>query len=279
MKRKIKGNKGSGVYIAVFISALFFCIVGPIIINILFKCKWGCKLLEAEWGADAALNYYGTILAATIAIVGVYISLRSSREQQKRDYIQSIKPYISLTAMKPFFNYNFNDLLNTKSYISGYSVNRNDFGERDPFEVFFTINSRDNIKISKEPDEEQEEWLRTPNLTQTGNKKELNVKLRNIQLDLKNLGKGAAIFLSFGVRNEKAKNDNISEWRNLFVGERIEVHIFYKQKNITQIVGEYSLKISYQDICCHPYEQCAKLIIDENSDAQLIYDGVQEPLM
>ena len=47
-------------------------IIGFISINLLFKWNSNNFIIEAEWDAADALNYFGTILAAIIGIIGVY---------------------------------------------------------------------------------------------------------------------------------------------------------------------------------------------------------------
>lgn len=61
---------------------LAFVIIGPIIINCLFKLHPSREFFVAEWDASAMLSYYGTIIAAVIAIYGIFITIRYSQKLQ-----------------------------------------------------------------------------------------------------------------------------------------------------------------------------------------------------
>ena len=54
---------------------LGFILIGPVIINSLFKLHISLDFFVAEWDASAMLSYYGTIVAAVIAIYGIFITI------------------------------------------------------------------------------------------------------------------------------------------------------------------------------------------------------------
>src|SRR5574344_1869114 len=53
-----------------------FAVVGPLIINILYKRQAPFDWLSVEWDSSAALTYYGTIIASIIAVFGVFLTIR-----------------------------------------------------------------------------------------------------------------------------------------------------------------------------------------------------------
>ena len=79
---------------------LAFVIIGPIIINCLFKLHPSREFFVAEWDASAMLSYYGTIIAAVIAIYGIFITIRYSQKSYKDDVRDRTMPFIVIDMLK-----------------------------------------------------------------------------------------------------------------------------------------------------------------------------------
>lgn len=54
----------------------------------------------AEWDASAMLSYYGTIIAAVIAIYGIFITIRYSQKSYKDDVRDRTMPFIVIDMLK-----------------------------------------------------------------------------------------------------------------------------------------------------------------------------------
>ena len=57
----------------IFLFILLFFIIIPTCINLAFKYDSGIIILQAEWDAADALNFYGGILAAGLGMVYFYL--------------------------------------------------------------------------------------------------------------------------------------------------------------------------------------------------------------
>lgn len=79
MKNWIKENY------KIILLVLGLTIIGPLIINILFKLHPIIDFFVAEWDASATLSYYGTILASILAIFGIFITIQYSQKSYKDD--------------------------------------------------------------------------------------------------------------------------------------------------------------------------------------------------
>ena len=59
-------------------------ILGAFAINIAFKSNWHTKLLEAEWEASDALNYFGVILSIIGTVRATQIGVKMTIEEEKK---------------------------------------------------------------------------------------------------------------------------------------------------------------------------------------------------
>lgn len=94
MKNWIKKNY------KIILLVLGLTIIGPLIINILFKLHPTIDFFVAEWDASATLSYYGTILAAILAIFGIFITIQYSQKSYKDDVRDRSMPFIVITLLK-----------------------------------------------------------------------------------------------------------------------------------------------------------------------------------
>ena len=78
----------------IFFVVLLLILGGPIVINILFKIKSPIWFLAAEWDASAALSYYGAIIAAFLAIYGIFITVQYSQQNYREDVRNRSLPFI-----------------------------------------------------------------------------------------------------------------------------------------------------------------------------------------
>ena len=68
-------------------------VVVPLLINFLFKMDFGIELLRAEWDAGDALSFYGGLLAALLAVYGVYLSIDYSKRIYRDDLRNQVLPF------------------------------------------------------------------------------------------------------------------------------------------------------------------------------------------
>jgi len=88
MKKIMNVNFFMGVILALAIGL-------PVIIHILFKIDCNCNMLVSTWSSGEILQYCGTILAAILAILGVYKTLQENRKKNERTEILQVRPYLT----------------------------------------------------------------------------------------------------------------------------------------------------------------------------------------
>ncbi|MCC8195664.1 MAG: hypothetical protein LIO49_02450 [Ruminococcus sp.] len=69
----------------------------PILINESYKENCGYVTM---WSAADVLAFYGTILAAVIAGVGVYVSIRASNNNYQEDVRSRVLPFIAVNTLE-----------------------------------------------------------------------------------------------------------------------------------------------------------------------------------
>lgn len=100
-----------------------FVLIGPIVINSLFKLHKSLAFFVAEWDASAMLSYYGTIIAAVIAIYGIFITIQYSQKSYKDDVRDRSMPFIVIDMLKTSSYRNLmksNNIETTTEPIEGY---------------------------------------------------------------------------------------------------------------------------------------------------------------
>ena len=83
---------------------LVFGIIGliviPVLINVVFKIDFGIEFLRAEWDAGDALSFYGVLLAAFLAVYGVYLSIDYSNRNYTDDLKNQVLPFFAVNSLK-----------------------------------------------------------------------------------------------------------------------------------------------------------------------------------
>ena len=69
---------------------------GPIIINEFYRNNSGYMTI---WGVADVLTYYGAIIAASGAAIGVYCSIRYSHKQYREDKRRDVLPYFAINIL------------------------------------------------------------------------------------------------------------------------------------------------------------------------------------
>lgn len=75
-------------------------IVIPVLINVVFKIDFGIEFLRAEWDAGDALSFYGVLLAAFLAVYGVYLSIDYSNRNYRDDLRNQVLPFFAVNSLK-----------------------------------------------------------------------------------------------------------------------------------------------------------------------------------
>lgn len=83
-------------WVLLAVIVLGIIIGGPIIINEFYRNNSGYITI---WGAADVLTYYGAIIAASGAAIGVYCSIRYSHKQYREDKRRDVLPYFAINIL------------------------------------------------------------------------------------------------------------------------------------------------------------------------------------
>lgn len=85
----------------VVLYCITFVFIAPLVINILYKFDSGVCIFQTEWNAEDALSFYGDILGAAVAVIGVVWTIKHEREERKKDNSILYKPILELVKVNP----------------------------------------------------------------------------------------------------------------------------------------------------------------------------------
>lgn len=241
---------------------------GPFFIN---ECyKKGTSYITV-WNANDVLAYYGTILAAIVGVLGVYLTVWVSNKNYRDDARNRILPYIAINVInirqpEPFWiGFDSED----------YSMMGNDPIIEQSLEgkawnhLYFVIDGKTKIRATEQLSDDESEKLKEAAVTwrRAGDGKMYirDADVVSMPFIIDNIGNGAAknLRMSFSRHNGKPffKTELI-----LKPNERFYIHIF-SEKGFEIIQGEYVFSVYYEDISGNEYEQLFPVeIIEENGN-------------
>ncbi|MDO4452719.1 MAG: hypothetical protein Q4B89_07880 [Lachnospiraceae bacterium] len=81
--------------------SIFFVIIIPVILNLLYKFDSGICIFQTEWQAEDTLSFYGDILGAAVTVIGVVWTINNERKERKKDNSILYKPILELVQVNP----------------------------------------------------------------------------------------------------------------------------------------------------------------------------------
>lgn len=247
-------NKKNLIYIIISIIAVLVII--PLSINVAFKVAAPIEILHAEWDASAAITFYGTVLAAGIAVIGVFITIRYSQSNYREDVRNRTLPYIAIT------------LLRTKAYKNIFGGN-SEIKDIEPEEGYQEYKLQDYFCVLEKGDIQYKTKLskRQQQILDYGGTKWENIPNgRSLQvvddvcvpIEIENVGNGVAINLRLGLNRKGVpeKDQRFVSPISLKVGATVMLHLFSEDcGRDSKNTGEYVLSFYYEDIYQNQYIQ------------------------
>lgn len=222
----------------------------PLAINECYKC--GGSYIT-QWEAEDVLSYYGTIIAAAGAMLGVFLTIRYSHKQYRENLRLSRCPLFTIDVLKQKVISPNNDLAEEKRIDN---LHKNDSGYQEyRFDRVFFVIEDNTISLSQKLNEAQEEMRRNGGF-------EIEKKISGtiykqcacyIPHDIKNVGAGCAINMVVALCKMQSDKNAICKPISVNVGEGLYVGILFEADEST--VGEYDLKLSYYDVMGNRYVQ------------------------
>lgn len=240
--------------IIVSIVLISLCIIIPIILHILFKLDFGIDFLYATWSCGDILQYSGSILAALLAIFGVYYTLKESRQYELSKKVLENKPYFRTTFVRLTDLQEYETLTENKNRICIWnketvaSFNLKNIQSKREFISFFEKNNLE--------------------------------KYVSICYDIENIGVGNAINFNLKIGDNKFFPKLI-----ICSGESVRVYLLIEKRIFANYGQEFLFTLTYEDIIkVNVYEQSERFFItyDKETD-DIIYqrdfrDELSEPL-
>ena len=239
-------------WVLLAVIVLGIIIGGPIIINEFYRNNSGYMTI---WGAADVLTYYGAIIAASGAAIGVYCSIRYSHKQYREDKRRDVLPYFAINILG-------------RKCVSPFDLGwygEDDVREEDKakealtyrefmYDECFFIFSDDKIECIRKLSEEQEA-ARTIGVTMEDHG-EFGTNLRNdrhyIPMKITNVGKGCAINTIITVKSTIKRAVAASIPISIPVGGEVYTGLlFYVHVKLS---GKYDYGIQYRDIYGNQYE-------------------------
>lgn len=250
------------------LGAVIVLVGGPFLINECYKKGTGYITL---WGADDMLAYYGTVIAAIVGVLGVYLTVCVSNKNYRDDARNRILPYIAINVMNirqpnPFFQ-GFGE--------EDYAMMGNDPIIEQSLEgkawnhLYFVIDGKGKIRVAEQLSDDESERLKETAVTwiraKDGKMYIRDADVVSMPFVMDNIGNGAAknLRMSFSYLNSKQffKTEII-----LKPNEKFYVHIF-SEKEFKTIEGDYVFSVYYEDISGNEYEQLFPVeIVEENGN-------------
>lgn len=263
----IKKNKTRIIISAI---ALFFLI--PLAINYLFIIGDSYPLICVKWDAGDVLGFYGAILAAIGAIVGVYLSIQQAQKNYREDIKNQVLPYIAITQLKGRTTYNaFADSFSEEKKSSEDNLEpfpAPEYKEGKLSRIYFVIENGKIINYLEMPEKYSKllltngaEWIQIAQ----GGSALTKTPYISMPIEIENVGKGPALYLRIGFYRADDTPGYLSPIV-LKTGQTFYIHIFSALPK-EKLSKKYILDFAYQDIYKNKYSQSFPFTVEENACA------------
>ena len=257
---------------ALVIAALAAIVGVPIIINECYKANSGYMTI---WGAADVLSYYGTIIAAAGAAIGVFVSIKVATKNYKEDVRARVMPFIAVTPFERKAIANTMALLKEKEEKTKRSADIDNmhavqYDEYKLSQIYFVITVH-GIDIKKKLDKNQQavlEHVGNSWVTKDGVEMLQRTDFYSMPLEIENVGNGTAVNLRIGFNRVGDRNTyRFVRPMMLKQGQTVYIHIF-STADYDIVRGKYSLEFYYEDIYGNKYSQAFPVEYSKNKDNQ-----------
>lgn len=251
----------------ILLVVLGFVLIGPIVINSLFKLHTSLDFFVAEWDASAMLSYYGTIIAAIIAIYGIYITIQYSQKSYKDDVRNRSMPFIVIDMLKTSSYRNLMKSNNTEATtkpIEGYREYK--------LTDYYCILDKGKLEYKTCLTKSQQELLNNGGMKWVPRENGGTMQVTDeicIPFEIENIGNGTAIRMRYGI-NRKETRDADRKYLpviSLKQSTPMMLHIFSEDCSKNSLnLGQYVLSFYYEDIYSNRYEQYFDISIEYDKE-------------
>ena len=254
-------------------------LIGPLIINLIYKMSAPNMWLVAEWSAGDALAAFTSISASLFAIYGISMSINASDKVFTQNVWNQMRPYIVA------------DFLKTKAIpLTANQSSSIEAAGRDETKHEYKEYSLKSFYFIIEEDKKRKKCVIKPEKDLSEKKKRIiyhggqymkelpnGISIQQaetylyLKMVLENVGRGVAIQTHVGLNNRDA-DESIKTFVGpvpLKVGESMSVGFYADNidENST-LLGEYDFDIMYYDIYGNKYAQSHEITIQYDKEEQ-----------
>lgn len=242
------------IVLVVTVIILALVIGVPLAINELYKKGPGYITV---WDGADMLSYYGTLLGACGAVIGVYWSIHAAQKNYREDVRTRVLPYIVVSPLER--NAKISWLEPSSNTESENSITNNEsFYEEYKVEKLYFIIELDGVKIKYKLNSHQQNLIKNAGREWQKITKGLSAlvttKFFSIPLEIENGGNGTAINLRMGLNNRDTDSQKFTYPLSLKQGQTFYLHIF-SELTFEEIDKCYTLDFNYEDIYGNGYRQ------------------------
>lgn len=240
-------------WIEAIIVALFAVFGGPIAINLYYKNNSGCITM---WDAADILSYYGAIIAAAGAAIGVYVSIMQAHKQYRDDKRRDVLPYFSINVLnrQPINPVDF------EQDAKPSDTSEPAIYQEMPFNQNFFIFEDKEIRRTTKLAAEEDEIRKTDFSSKHGACGENYSQKKYIPMEITNVGKGCAINTVISIKSTARNLEAESLPTSLSIGEKSYIGLIFIACG--DISGSYDIAVQYNDIYGNIYIHHKSMAID-----------------
>lgn len=251
----------------IVIILLIATIAGPVVLRL--YCYY---FNQKSPSSGDLLGYYGTVIAATLATCGVFITLKDNKKEFVEQQRVSVLPFIAvdvLTEKKriPIFN---NGEVEIKSNINK-EKNTYYYHEEKLKECFCIINNGKCTLFNGLTNDQIDRVINQGNPFKQKEPGKFVLEPSRVvylPIELENVGIGAAINFRLGIFPEGGSQKYIKPIP-MKVGDKFYCGVYLDEdSDIDFCAGVYHISIYYQDVIGNGYKQDNQFILEKNSDGK-----------
>lgn len=279
MLKKDKNESGSkkNTYRKLIIWCLILFVGGPLLIHILFKL-YGPAWIVAEWSAGDFLQFYGTVVAAIAAVIGLFYTFRDNREGIKEQSRLDKIPFIGVIELRQ--DYNIPIMMDTNDEgvdDSGTTLAKGDkkyYYHESRMQNIYCVIENGKTSLNKKLTDDQLNKAQCRGFIQerAGNIiRGVDVRLFYLPFSIENIGNGPAIDLKIGVNNVSDITAGVGKYKTPFSlkpSDPLSL-VIYAENQDDGNCGEYAMEFFYKDIFGNSYKQSHKFTIREVGNGQI----------
>jgi len=251
-----------------FLAAL----IVPVVLDGLFDVGEETPIFVVPWSAGDALGYCGAILAAIIAIVGVFFTLKTGEKERETQIRDSVAPYFSAIFLdqenkrNPFFDFLIRGKAGDEQRKDNESPEEQDeYREIENHTVYAILG--DPIayrrKLAKDQTEKVQSTLVEEEIARGVRASVVNPVIY-IPLKMRNTGQGTASAVRVGVNRREDSWSGVCSWT---IGPGDDFYIgIYADTDKVGVVGAYEVRIVFYDCLGYQYLQTFELNVSKEND-------------